>query len=67
MASTTPEPIKKIGTIRYAWHTYWVWQEGEYYAITMNDVRPYHFAYKNLSAMIERKFGRALEVNPIPG
>lgn len=54
---------QKIGTIRYLNHTYYVWQEGEYYAITMNDVRPYHFAYKNLNAMIERKFGKPLPVD----
>lgn len=48
----------KIGTIRYANHTYFVWQEGEYYAITMADIKPVHYAYSNLGAMIERKFGR---------
>lgn len=49
----------KIGTIRYANHTYFVWQEGKYYAITMADLPPVHYAYKNLEGMLERKFGRS--------
>lgn len=49
----------KIGTIRYNNHTYFVWQEGEYYATTKHDVPPCFYSYKNLEAMLQRKFGRS--------